>query len=277
MEDGCSQLCRDGGLRMKRYWHLWLSFLKISWMADIEYRVNIVMRVIGEIFWYVLQLSVFEVLYTHTNVIAGWDVYSMRVFMGTLFVVDVLYMILIHENMEAVWSMIRKGDLDLYLVKPVNSQFMISCRKVSVSYVFNLILILGYLGWAIANLRQPVSPLQFVLFPILILCGVMIYYSLRFMFATLTVILQEAGNIQFIWHQLFRLATRPDPIYPSFLRTAVLTIFPVAFLASVPARVIIEGVNWKLLIAAPVLAVGLLFLSNFLWEAALKRYSSASS
>lgn len=246
-------------------------------MADIEYRVNIVMRVIGEIFWYVLQLSVFEVLYTHTNVIAGWDVYSMRVFMGTLFVVDVLYMILIHENMEAVWSMIRKGDLDLYLVKPVNSQFMISCRKVSVSYVFNLILILGYLGWAIANLRQPVSPLQFVLFPILILCGVMIYYSLRFMFATLTVILQEAGNIQFIWHQLFRLATRPDPIYPSFLRTAVLTIFPVAFLASVPARVIIEGVNWKLLIAAPVLAVGLLFLSNFLWEAALKRYSSASS
>lgn len=262
---------------MKRYWRLWTSFLKISWMADLEYRVNIVMRIIGEFFWYTLQLSVFEVLYTHTNTIAGWDVQSMRVFMGTLFVVDVLYMILVHENMEGMWSMVRKGDLDLYLVKPVNSQFMISCRKVSVSYVTNLILVLAYLGWAIANLKQPVSALQFVLFPFLIVCGVVICYSMRFMFATLTVVLQEAGNIQFIWYQLYRLATRPDPIYPSFLRTAVLTIFPVAFLASVPARVIIEGVNWTLLIASPLLAIGLLFLSNYLWESALKRYASASS
>ncbi len=260
-----------------RYLRLWLSFLKVSWMADLEYRVNIVMRIIGEFFWYVLQLSVFEVLYTHTNTIAGWDVNDMRVFMGTLFVVDVLYMIFAHENMEAMWSMVRKGDLDLYLVKPVNSQFMISTRKVSVSYITNLILVGGYLVWAVSNLSRPVSAAQLAVFPILVVSGVVIYYSMRFMFATLTVVLQEAGNIQFIWYQLFRLATRPDRLYPSFLRNVVLTVFPVAFLASVPARVLIEGVDPTLAVVSPLLAIGLLFLSNFAWEAALKRYASASS
>jgi ABC-2 type transport system permease protein len=262
---------------MRRYLQLWLSFLKISWMADLEYRVNIVMRIVGEFFWYLLQLSVFEVLYTHTDTIAGWDVHSMRVFMGTLFLVDVLYMIFVHENMEAIWSLVRKGDLDLYLVKPVNSQFMISCRKVSVSYVTNLVLVGGYLGWAISNLHQPVGAAQFVAFPLLVFCGVIILYSLRFLFATLTVVLNEAGNIQFIWYQLYRLATRPDPIYPYYLRYAILTVFPVAFLASVPARVLIEGVDWRLLAASPMIAIFSLWLSNYCWEGALKRYASASS
>jgi ABC-type uncharacterized transport system permease subunit len=48
-------------------------------------------------------------------------------------------------------------------------------------------------------------------------------------------------------------------------------------LASVPARVLIEGISWPLAIASPLLAIALLFLSNFVWESALKRYASASS
>ena len=78
---------------------------------------------------YVAQLSVFEVLYTHTSTISGWDVHGMRIFMGCLFLVDVFYMILFMENMDTMSSLIKRGDLDLYLVKPIDAQFMVSCRK----------------------------------------------------------------------------------------------------------------------------------------------------
>jgi ABC-2 type transport system permease protein len=91
------------------------------------------------------------------------------------------------------------------------------------------------------------------------------------------VALQDAGNIQFIWHQLHRLATRPDPIYPNFLRITVLFVFPVAFLASVPARILVEGLKPELMFGALFMAGALLWLSNFFWEKALKHYSSASS
>lgn len=260
-----------------RYIKLWLSFLKMSAMADMEYRTNIVLRVIGEFTWYALQLSVFEVLYTHTNSISGWDVWDMRVFMGSLFVSDVIFMILMHENMDHLWSVVRKGDLDMYLVKPVNSQFMVSFRKVGVSYFINLALTSGYLIWAASHLSRPISLAQVATFVVMIFLGVAIVYSIRFMFATLTVVLQDAGNIQFIWYQLYRLGTRPDPIYPSMLRVLVLTLFPVAFMASVPSRVLVEGLQWEYLLAAPLGAFGLVILSNFLWEKALRTYASASS
>jgi len=262
---------------MGRYLRIWLSFLKMSWMADLEYRANIVLRVITEIVWYGMQLSVFEVLYTHTDSISGWTVNDMRVFMGSLFLCDVIFMILFHENMDHLWSTVRKGDLDLYLVKPINSQFMVSCRKISASYFINLILVAAYLTWAVSQLGRPVSVLQVGTFLVMILLGVLLSYTLRFLFATLTVVLQDAGNIQFVWYQLYRLATRPDPIYPQFLRYLVLTVFPVAFFASVPSRVLVEGIEIKYLLAAPVMAFGLLFLSNYLWERALRNYASASS
>lgn len=262
---------------MTRYLRLWLSFLKMSWMADIEYRLNFTVRILGEVVWYAAQLSVFEVLYTHTSTISGWDVHSMRVFMGTLFFADVVYMILFSENLDMFFSLVRKGDLDLYLLKPVNSQFMVSCRKVSVAYIVNMLMVLVYLIWGILNLNHAVSPLQLLGYATMILLGVVTIYSLRFMFSTLAIIFQDFTSIQFIWHQLYRLGTRPDILYPSFLRLFIMTLFPVAFFASVPARVLIEGFDIYMLLASLVFGLGFLALSNRAWEAALKKYSSASS
>jgi ABC-2 type transport system permease protein len=260
-----------------RYVHLWFSFLKMSWMADLEYRLNIVLRAIGEIGWYIAQLSIFEVLYTHAKTISGWDVHAMRVFMGALFVADVLYIIFFQENAETLFSLVRKGDLDLYLTKPIDSQFMVSLRKVATAYFFNFIGTLFYLAWAIHHLPQPVTVLQVITFFFLIAMGFVSLYSIRFMFSTLTVLLQDAGNIHFVWHQLYRLATRPDPVYPYFMRVIILTIFPVAFFASVPSRVFVEGYDWGLLFASPCFALGTFYLSRKFWNFALRHYSSASS
>ena len=64
----------------------------------------------------------------------------MRVFLGLLFVIDAIYMIIIHENLENMSEKVRKGDLDLLLAKPVNSQFMITLQKANTAIIGNLVL-----------------------------------------------------------------------------------------------------------------------------------------
>lgn len=260
-----------------RYCKLLLSFLQMSWMADSEYRLNFVLKIIGETGWYLAQLSLFEVLYTHTNQISGWDVHDMRVFMATLFLVDVFHMIFTMEGLEGMFSMIRKGDLDMYLTKPINSQFMVSMRKISTAYFLNFLIILGYLVWTIRGLNRPVNAWQIFSFIVLIVSGGVVQYAVRFCFATLTVLLQDAGNIHFVWHQLYRLATRPDPIYPMFLRVFIFTLFPVAFFASVPSRILIDGIDWRLIAASLIFAWLTFKASAKFWNYALKHYASASS
>lgn len=246
-------------------------------MADLEYRLNFVVRIVGEFFWYTAQLSVFEVLYLHTDSLNGWDIHAVRVFMGTLFVVDVLYMIFLQENLDHLSSTVRKGDLDMYLLKPINSQFMVSCRKVSVPHFVNLILVGGYLMWGLSQLNVSISWAQVVAFILLLICGLTITYSLRFIFTLLVFYMHEAGSIQFIWYQFYRLGTRPDIIYPRVLRLMVLTILPVAFIASVPSRILVEGLDYELVWAGLGLALSSFLLSRILWRVSLKRYASVST
>jgi len=245
-------------------------------MADLEYRMNFAIRIFTDVIWYIAQLSVFEVLFLHTNQIAGWTVETMRFFMGVLFLVDAIYMVLFHENLDRLSDKVAKGDLDMLLVKPINSQFMISLQKFSTAYLGNVLLSASWLAYAGYHLSQNIFPQIFSLL-LLLPCSVLIPYCIRFFFATVSVIYVRAENVNYLWYEMYRLGTRPDNIYPAWLRYLVLTAIPVGFIASVPARIVISGMNWGLIFSAWGITLTLLFLINKFWTFALKRYSSASS
>jgi len=260
-----------------KYLKLWLSFAKISVMAEMEYRLNMIIKVISDVIWYCTQLSIFEVLFYHAPQIAGWTIYSMRVFMGVLFLVDSFYMILMNENFEQSSTLVRKGELDFILVKPVNSQFMYSFRKVNAAYFINTLIVLCYLTWAILNLETPPHWSQFVTTFFLLIAGLSVLYSLRFFFAALNIIFTNANSLTYVWYQFYRLATRPHAFYPSWLRLFILTVFPVALISSVPATNLVQGLDLRLVFGAFAIAATLVFLTTRFWGFVLRRYSSASS
>ena len=83
-----------------KHLRIWRAFFRMSWMENLEYRLNFVSRFIVEIIWYSTQLVVFEVLYSHTHSIAGWEIEHVRVFMGSLFLSDCIWMMLFNENFD---------------------------------------------------------------------------------------------------------------------------------------------------------------------------------
>jgi ABC-2 type transport system permease protein len=196
--------------------------------------------------------------------------------MGCLFVTDAIFMMLFSENLDKMAEKVRKGDLDLLLVKPVNSQWMLSFQKVSVAYLGNLILAFGWLTWSLAQIEN-FNWLQLAWLLLTIPIGLAIIYSIRFMAAATALFFTRSDAVSYIWYQVYRLGTRPDNLYPAFLRYAVLSILPIAFLASVPAQIILgkTGPVWLLWGAA--LGVALVHLSSRIWKRGLKAYSSASS
>lgn len=260
-----------------RYVRIWLAFLKMSWMADMEYRANLVVKIFGDIVWYVVQLSVFEVLFTHTPRIGAWDIQSMRLFMGTLFLVDAVYMIFWQESMDNFGTLIKKGDLDLYLAKPVNSQFMCTFRRISTPFIVNFLLVLAYVTWAMQGLRQDWSAKDLAGYVLLVICGLAMLYAIRFFFAAIQIILHQAGNVGFLFFNVYRIGMRPDTFYPNFLRYFILFVIPVGFVASVPSRSLVEGLDLTYILVGPAMALTMLVLSSFFWKFALKFHSSASS
>ena len=266
---------------MRKYADILYGFFKASAISDLEYRANIIVKVITDVIWYTAQLTVFGVLYSNVGHVGGWTMDTTRVFIAVFFVTDSIWMLLFSENLDKLAQRVRKGELDLLLTKPVNSQFMMSFQRISTPYLVNFFLTIGFLFYAFVHAfpNGPTAtdwarlPLLFILIP----TGLGITYGIRFMFSSASLIFTRAENLNNVWYTIHRLAFRPDAFYPPWLRFLVLTFVPVAFIASVPARLVLGSSDWYLLPAAIALAVISVYLSTRFWKYAMRFYSSASS
>lgn len=261
---------------LKKYLGLFRAIARASLISEMEFRLNFVMRILNDIFWYLAQIFTFEVLFTHTKLIGDWNLAQTRVFLGILFMVDALYMIFAQENLDRFSEKVRKGELDLLLTKPVNSQFMISFQKLSVSCIGNLLIASTWFLWSLSHLPDFNWSKVLWIF-LLVPSGFSVLYGLRFSVAAVAVVFVRSDSLQYAWYQLYRLGMRPDSIYMPWLKFIILTLLPVGLIASVPARAILNPPElwvyiWALL-AGPLIVV----FSNWFWNQCLLRYQSASS
>ena len=261
---------------LKKYLSLYSAMFKASVIADLEYRANFFTRIMTDILWYVAQIVTFEVFYQHTEKIGDWDKYQMRVFLGLLFIIDAIYMILIHENLENITEKVRKGDLDLLLAKPVNSQFMLTLQKANTAIFGNLILAFSWFFYALTGLPD-FNYLRLLWMLLLIPCSVAVIYSIRFMFSASAVIFTRSENLQFLWWQIYKLGMRPDSMYTPYIKYAILTVLPVGVIVSIPARALLNPPELIYLLWPLILAPLLIYGTHRFWNYALKFYSSASS
>jgi len=259
-----------------KYLGLLKAFLYASAAAELEYRMNILLRILGDIIWYLTQIILFEIIYANTNNIAGWTLDETRVFLGIIFVADAVYMIFFHENINIFSEKVRKGDLDLLLTKPVESQFFISLQLVSVTYIPNLMIALGWLFWSYSKLPD-ISYWNLLWLLLLVPCSTLVVYATRFMFATSALFLTRAENVQHLWFQMYKLGHRPDSVYPMWLRYLLVSAIPMAMVASLPARVVVKNESPWLALWAILITTLFLYASHLYWQYGLKNYTSASS
>jgi ABC-2 type transport system permease protein len=261
---------------LKKYLGLYKAFFRASIVADLEFRLNFVLLVVAEFIWYSTQLVLFEVLFRHTKIIGQWNLEQMRVFIFLVLFIDSIYMILWDPNFSAFTENVRKGTLDLLLVKPVNSMFMLSSQKISISHIPCLFITGAGFFWAIGNIPD-FNYLKLFWLIVLIPAGLSVIFAGRFALNCSAILFTRADFLQYLWYSMFRLGLRPDAIYSGVLRFVLIFMIPFAMIASIPARILLEPVNPVYLIWAVLLPILLLFGLRKYWSYCLRHYSSASS
>ena len=265
---------------LHKYFEIYKGFFKASLVADLEFRFNFFLLICAEFVWYASQLVIYQVLYRHTKLIGGWDQSQMRVFMFLALFVDSIYMILWDSNFSKFNDDVRKGQLDLLLTKPVNSMFMTSSQKISISHIPCFFVTLAGLLWSLNQLPD-FSWIKILWLLIMIPSGLTVIFCGRFALNATALLFTRADFLQYVWYSLFRLGLRPDGIYSSLmngvLRKLLIYILPFAMIASIPTRFLLEPLNPGLLIWALVMPSLLIFMTNKYWQYCLKNYTSASS
>jgi ABC-2 type transport system permease protein len=262
---------------MIRYLRLLRTFIANCLTRELEFRGHFLLVFFIDIMWYAVQMSVFEVVYLYTPTLGGLRHEEIMIFLGVLFLTDSINMMFVSSNFWRFPSLIATGDLDFILLKPVSTVFFSLFRYFNVGSILNFITSLSVLLWGISHYTGMISGYNIVAFILLVLCSELLMISFQLCLCAIAVYLVNADGIQQLYYSLDILAAKPDTIYPQFLRSMLLTWFPMALLASVPAFALMGKVSAYTIVSSIIVTVLFSTVSILFFRRSLYSYSGASS
>lgn len=264
-----------------RYGSILLRFWKNSLIREMTFRGHFLVNAASELMWVALLLIFINVIFSKTSNVRGWTEHQYLFLAGTHMLVTSLFEALFFGNCWRISQLVRSGDLDFVLVRPASAQFLLSFERLDLSPLANVPVAVAICAYALIRQGETVSPMEIGLFMLLIAGGVVILYSLLFMFATTSVWLIRQTGVDMLWFYAVSLARYPAEIYRRFaggvLWFALVFVVPVLMVANLPANVMIR--TFEPFMVGYVLASGLVLLvvSAIVFRFALRWYRSASS
>ena len=261
-----------------RYIKIWMAFFRNTLSRDMEYKTNFIFEIFIDFIYYGSLFFFFKVIFQFIDKLGDFNQDAVIIFLVTMYIADSLYVFLLGGNVFNINNNIKSGDLDFILLKPINSQFFISCRYVNTHTLIS-ILILSVLLIKLTYSYHDNSFLiiNYIFFIPSLIFGMFIFYSFEFMIASLSFWFRNFSYAGWLAGELIKYSRRPDSIYKKWFRNILFTIFPMAMICSVPSRILIFGVNIKLFFLQIFISILFLWITTLIWRRGLLRYESASS
>ncbi len=261
---------------MSRYLRLYWTFMKNCLVREMESRGNFFVGLLVIFLFPWFPLLLIGAIYSQTNTISGWTLPEYLTLVGTFQIISALVYMFFLKNIFNMPEYIRKGELDFYLLKPVNSQFLISTRYVSFSELAQAIPGTGLVIYGALNSGLEIDWWRWLVYLVFVICGVLIAYSVWFMLVLPTIWWVKMDSLEFFF-SLFDLARYHPSMFGGAIQIIMSFVLPLGIVASIPSDVLTNRIGWAEA-GWGIAAAGIcLWLSNRLWRFAQTRYYGASS
>ena len=279
------------------YLQVFLTFARNSLVRDMTFRGNFIIETISSMSWVCMNLGFYVLVFRHTTRIGSvtdwgshefaWGKYEFFLFLATTLLINSLVQAFFMHNAQDFSELIRTGSLDFALLKPIDTQFLVSLQRVQWSSLGNLVMGALLMAFSLHKLHYMPGPLQIVLYLVFVVCGVVILYSLMISLAATSIWLGRNQTLYNFWFYITNFSRYPMEIYDgpvgSLLRRFFTFIIPVLIVVNVPARFLVaplvprSAADLLLPVFAVLATFGSLIASRWVFTRALLSYRSASS
>jgi ABC-2 type transport system permease protein len=280
------------------YFRVFLTFVRNSLVRDMMFPANFLIETISSFGWVLMNIAFYMLIFQYTDTIepgaasgtewpdsAAWDKYQFFVFIATSMLINSIVQMFFMTNADEFSELIRTGGLDFALLKPIDTQFLISLRRVEWASLANFVVAGALMAYALPRVEGlKLSVWQIALYPIYVLTGVAILYSLTIVLAACSVWLGRNTSIYDFWFYITNFSRYPMEIYHGpfgdWLRRIFTFVLPILIVVNVPARMLAKPLRpeyaYLALFAIAAMVVSLV-ASRWVFQRALVSYRSASS
>lgn len=264
-----------------RYLRLLGAFARYGLAREMAFRGNFLINICVEVLWLFVLLFFYGIVFTKTSMVGGWTEPEYLFFLGCYFALEGVMETFFLGNCSQFADLIRSGDLDFYLLKPIDEQFLVTFRNIEWSSVPSIFMGAGVMVVALSRLGQSVDAATVALFILLFACGAAIAYSFLLFLTSASVWLTRNQSLYELWWLLTSLMRYPSEVFTETWFYPVSRVFtfiiPVMLIVNVPARVMVKAFEPGMIAFTLAATVVLVFASRKFFRFALQKYRSASS
>jgi ABC-2 type transport system permease protein len=274
------------------YIRVFLTFARNSLVRDMMFPANFIIETISSFGWVLMNVGFYLLIFQYTDQIGygsaeggAWDKHQFFVFIATSMLINAIVQMFFMTNADEFSELIRTGGLDFALLKPIDTQFLISLRRIEWASLANFVVAGVLMAYALPRVEgYTLTIWQVLLYPLYVLAGVGILYSLTIVLAAASVWLGRNTSIYDFWFYITTFSRYPMEIYQGtlgdLLRRAFTFVLPILIVVNVPARLLAKPLRPEyahLALFAIAATVVSLAVSRWVFQRALLSYRSASS
>ena len=264
-------------MNTKKYLKVYKKFLHTSFASELEYKTNILIDLITAILSLIGSIFLLSIFFQNNSSIGDWEFEEALIIQGIYTILNGITNTWFNPNLSEIVKHIREGTLDFVLLKPIDSQFFISLKKINPSGFLEIMLGICLLLFCI-KFNQINLNLSFLCLSLITMtCSICILYSLWFFISTTTIWFVKTWNATEVLRSFLYVGRFPLNSFSFSLRIFFSVFIPIAFITTIPSEVFLGlSQSWKILLEI-IVALVFLITSRKFWLFALKFYSSASS
>jgi ABC-2 type transport system permease protein len=262
--------------RIKTYLSVWLIFGKNALQETFVNRGSNILFMVGKIIRLIFSLIFLFLIRENVQTFAGYTSDQMIVFFLTYLILDTIGQV-IYRGVYIFSNLVRSGEFDFILTKPINPLFRALTGKPDINDLFFLIPNLFLVGYILNILDLNITLWSSLWMIILLINAFLIITALHIFVLVIGILTTEVDGVIWIYRDLSYMGRFPVTIYMEPLKFALFFLIPIGMMITIPTEIFLNlqpsyNIFWVFLVG-----VGSFLISLKIWNWALKQYSSTGS
>lgn len=263
---------------MRRMLRLHRIFVAQYMKNLMEYKVDFMTGAISFLLGQIVQIAFIGIIFSQIPDLVGWTFHQILFIYGFSLLPKGIDHLLFDNLWSVGYFIVRKGDFDKYLTRPINSLFYVIAEKFCVDAFGELAMGIILICYSLFGLSIEFYWYTIPLFLIAVIFATLIYTSIKIATSAVAFWTKASGHITHMFYMTNDFSKYPTTIYNKFVRGFITYVIPFAFTAFYPASYFLTGEDPLFCIGGTVVAAVVLFtVSVLIWNKGIKAYESAGS
>ncbi|MBW3004937.1 ABC-2 family transporter protein [Candidatus Woesearchaeota archaeon] len=260
---------------MMKFFRIEKKTVGMSLAGEMAYKTNFYIKAFAMVLADFVGPLLTLLIYSTTLGIPGWSLNEFLLFQGTLILVFGLgHTFTMHFPYEVIHC-IREGEFDKYLVKPYNTMLYILSESFIIDGLPEVAVGICLVAYTMVKLGLSVFSFSFFWYLVLVAAGLLVQVAVMVFISAFAFLVVRSEALMNLYFKLSDFIRYPLNVYALGIQFAFTFLFPLAVSSFYPAEVLLRGATPKILLSVLIPVILFTAVSVFLWNLAMKKYTSA--